>query len=294
MTDLLLDDGAFERALRAALDDLAPDRTPDSLRAAVAAVPLRRGRGRATRGRMLFAAMGMAAAVVVAVAGLAVVTGPSWSIGVLAPDGTPPPASPTPGTETFVFRVVPADGSTATKAQVTAVDDAMAARLRAYGIGTFSSSAADDRITLEVPMPPGAGSREAIRALLGTTGVFSVGQPVATPPEPGDRVDGPPLLTGEDVTSATAVTDQAGVPTLELTLTGSAAAALADATSAHIGEYLPIALDGVAIVAPVIQAEIPGGQILISFSSDDTTTAARLAAILQSGPLPQPVEAVTP
>ena len=41
MTDLLLDDAAFEQQLRAVLADLAPDAAPGSLRAAVAAVPRR-------------------------------------------------------------------------------------------------------------------------------------------------------------------------------------------------------------------------------------------------------------
>jgi SecDF, P1 head subdomain len=294
MTDRPLDETDFERALRATLEDLAPGTTPAALRAAVAAVPRRRRRGLAARGRPLFAVIGVAAALVMAVAGLGLVAGLRLPDGGLSPVGSPPPASPTPGPTMLTFQVVPANGSTATKAQVEAVGDLLAARLRAYGIGTFSWSASDDRLTFEVDEPLDAASRATIRSLLGSTGSFSIGQPVATPPAVGERVSGPPLLTAEAIQGSGVGTDQLGNPTLDLTLTAQAATVFADATSAHVGDYLPIALDGVAIAVPVIKAPIPDGQLQVAFSSDDTTSAARLAAILQAGPLPLPVEPVAP
>ena len=50
MTDLRVDDAAFEQELRGVLADLAPNAAPGSLRSAVAAVPARAGRrGRSAR-----------------------------------------------------------------------------------------------------------------------------------------------------------------------------------------------------------------------------------------------------
>ena len=60
-----------------------------------------------------------------------------------------------------------------------------------------------------------------------------------------------------------------------------------------MGEYLAVALDGIAVTVPVINEEIPDGRLQITFMPDDTLSA-RLAPIVSSGPLPLPVEAVTP
>ena len=294
MTDRRLDEGAFERALRATLDDLAPHATPAALRAAVAAVPVRPQGRLAARSRTLFATVGMAAALVIAVAGIGFVAGMRLPDGGLSPAGSLPPASPTPGPATFTVRVVPADGSTATKSQVQAVSDVLSTRLAAYGLGSFSSSASDDEITIDVPGMVDARSRDAIGSLLRSAGSFSIGQPVATPPAELDHVTGPVLLTGVSITDSRVGTDQLGNPTLDLTLAAPAAAAFADATRTHIGEYLPIALDGVAVAVPVIQAPIPDGQLQIEFAADDRLSAAQLAAIIRGGPLPLPVEVVTP
>ena len=182
----------------------------------------------------------------------------------------------------------------ATKAQVDAVESVMDARLHAYGVGTFSSSASDDRITYEVLLPQGdATTVDSLREVLGTTGVFSIALLGADPVDVGARVTVPPLVTGDDVTDARTGVDQSGTPTLDLTFDATAAAAVADATRTHVGEYLAVALDGVAITVPIINSEIPDGRLQLSFATDDTTPA-RLAPILQSGPLPLPVEAVTP
>ncbi len=88
MTGLAHDDTRFEQDLRAVLADLAPDAAPASLRAAVAAVPGRRERQAPGRGRALLAVLGLAAAVVVAVAGIGLLTGPRS----ILPAGDFPPA----------------------------------------------------------------------------------------------------------------------------------------------------------------------------------------------------------
>ena len=123
--------------------------------------------------------------------------------------------------------------------------------------------------------------------------MFSIALLGADPVDVGAHVTAPPLVTGDAVTDARTGTNQAGTPTLDLTFDAAGSAALADATRTHVGEYLAVALDGIAVTVPVINEEIPDGRLQITFASDDTTPA-RLAPILSSGPLPLPVEAVTP
>jgi hypothetical protein len=308
MTDMLQDDPRFERDLRAVLADLAPDAAPGSLRTAVAGVPGRpvvRAHGGT---RMLLSAIGLAAVVVIAIAGIGLVGG-GLPVGpaVAPPTGGAPSAvaSPSAAAVSLTFRVVTPDGSMATKDQVLAVEDVMTARLQAYGIGTFSSSGSDDRITFEMTLPStDPTSRTSLRELLGATGAVSMVLLGADPVNPGDQVTGAPLFTGAAVTDARVGSDQAGTPTLDLALDDPAAAALAGATRTHVGEYLAVVLDGRAVSTPVINGEITDGRVQISFAGDDTTPA-RLAAILQAGlahrtpgtytgTLPLPVETVTP
>jgi preprotein translocase subunit SecD len=204
----------------------------------------------------------------------------------------------------LTFRVVPPDGSTPSKPQVNAVGDVMSARLDAYreavsgqrnvnGLGSYSMAAQDGRLAFEIEWPVDAASEATFRSLLGTTGIFTVGQPVATPPAIGQQVTGAPLLTAQAIESAALGTDQLGNPTLDLTLTPEAATAFGGATSAHVGDYLPVALDGKAVTVPVIMSAITDGRLQLSFDAAETS-AAWLAALLQSGPLPLPVEDITP
>ena len=307
MTDPAPDDVRFEQRLRDVFADLAPATAPASLRAAVAAVPARRAGHAPGRARLLVAAIGLAAAVVLAVAGFGLLGGRPVGPAIAPPTGGAPSASasPSPAGVTLTFRVVTPDGSMATKDQVLAVEDVMTARLQAYGIGTFSSSGGDDRITFDVPLPSAdPTSTTSLRELLGATGSMSMVLLGANPLNLGDHVTGAPLFTGDAVTDARVGTDQGGTPTLDLTLDATAAAALADATRTHVGEYLAVALDGKAVSTPVINEEITDGHVQISFAGDGTTPG-RLAAILQAGlalrtpgtyrgTLPMPVEAITP
>ena len=84
----------FEQDLRAVLADLAPDAAPASLRAAVAAVPGRQERRAPGRGRALVAVLGVAAAVVVAVAGIGLADRARPVLPAGVSDGGEPTASP--------------------------------------------------------------------------------------------------------------------------------------------------------------------------------------------------------
>ena len=291
------DDAAFEQQLREVLADFAPDSAPESLGMAVAALPRQLRRPRPLRARTYLAVAGLAAAVVIVVASIGLVTGPRPDLpGTARPAPTDEPtatATPSPETAALTFRVLTPDGSTATKAQVDAVASVMRARLVGYGIYSYSVWSGADRITM--PLRGGTRVRRPTRyaQLLGTPGVFSIVLLGAAPVSVGAQVTAPPLVTGDAVTDALTDHDQDGHPTLDLTLDAAAAADLADATRAHVGEYLGIALDGVAIAVPVIESEIPDGHLQLSFAIDDMTPTW-LTPILQSGPLPLPVEAVTP
>ncbi|HEY4190211.1 MAG TPA: hypothetical protein VGM28_07305 [Candidatus Limnocylindrales bacterium] len=307
MTHLRADDAAFERDLRRVLAGIAPDAAPASLRAAVAGVAARPARRGTSKGRGLIAVVGLAAVVVIGVASIGLLVGPRE----LPPGGGTPvpgdvpsvPASPSPGQATLTFRVLTPDGSLATKPQIDAVATVMEARLRAFGIGNFSSAASDDRITFDIPMPEGTSISE-LRDLLGATGVLSIALLGASPVNPGAPVHGSPLLSDNAFTDARVGTDQTGAPTLDLAIDAQAAGVFADVTRTHVGDYLALVLDGVAISVPVIRQEIPDGRLQFSFPTGDAT-AARLAAILEAGlavslpgpdqsRLPLPVEQVTP
>ena len=160
----------------------------------------------------------------------------------------------------------------------------MDARLHAYGVGLFSSSASDDRITYEVPLPQGdATTVDSLRELLGTTGAFSIALLGADPVDVGAHVTVPPLVTGDAVIDARTGVDQAGTPTLDLTFDATAAAAVADATRTHVGEYLAVALDGVAIIVPVINERDPR-RALQTHASRRTTRAGAARADPAIGP----------
>ena len=87
MTDLRVDDAAFERQLRSVLAELAPDAAPGSLRSAVASVPGRAVRRGPVRARALLAVAGLAAALVLVVTSIGLVGGP--------PPGLPGTGRPT-------------------------------------------------------------------------------------------------------------------------------------------------------------------------------------------------------
>jgi SecD/SecF fusion protein len=74
---------------------------------------------------------------------------------------------------------------------------------------------------------------------------------------------------------------------IHVTLGRVATEALAAYTSSHIGGVMPLAMDGRILTSPTIQGAITGGDLVISFASQGgSISAAALAAILESGPLP--------
>ena len=258
MTDLRLDDAAFEQQLRAVLADLAPDVAPGSLRRRWPPCPREPDAAAPPRAGLPCRA-GLAAAVAGRVAAIGLVAGPRPRPARyrLARPGDVPTAVPSPRRDgELTFDVVTPDGSMATK-QVLAVEDVMDARLHAYGVGLFSSSASDDRITYEIPIPQGTRRRSTRCARCSGRRARSRSRCWARTPWTSAPVTVPPLVTGDAVTDARTGGDQSRDATLDLTFDATGSAAVADATRTHVGEYLAIALDGVAITVPVIDERDP-------------------------------------
>lgn len=102
--------------------------------------------------------------------------------------------------------------------------------------------------------------------------------------------DGTVVLTGDDVKSATAVTDSAGSEfKVRLVLNDSGKEAFAKATSENIGKAISIYLDDNEISAPTVNDAITGGEAVIegNFTLD---YARELASLIQSGALPLDIE----
>ena len=81
---------------------------------------------------------------------------------------------------------------------------------------------------------------------------------------------------------------QTGQPIMTFAFAGSARQAFAQYTAQHIGQYLTIALDGTVIESATIQSEIDGNGQMTGFAS--AARARQVAALLKSGPLPEPFQ----
>ena len=102
--------------------------------------------------------------------------------------------------------------------------------------------------------------------------------------------DGEVVITGDDVQSATAVTDAAGSEyKVRLVLNESGKEAFAKATSENIGKTISIYLDDDVISSPRVNSAITGGEAVIegNFTLD---SARELASLIQSGALPLDIE----
>ncbi len=97
------------------------------------------------------------------------------------------------------------------------------------------------------------------------------------------------VMTGEVLQTADVQIDTTtGQPLVSFTLTPEGAQQFGDYTSAHVGDFLAIVLDGVVISAPRIQDAITGGQGTITgdFTIEEAT---QLATQLRYGALPIPL-----
>ncbi len=103
-----------------------------------------------------------------------------------------------------------------------------------------------------------------------------------------------PLFTGDQLESANPSTDENGRPAVAFALKSDAAKKFADYTSANVGNFFAIVLDGTVISAPSINSAITGGTGIITTGSgpDAVTQMNELVTVLRYGSLPFPVQAV--
>jgi preprotein translocase subunit SecD len=203
------------------------------------------------------------------------------------------------------YRVDPAGGKTPTLDDTTIVKGIIERRVNATGVSEpVVVTSGTDRIVVEVP---GVSDTAAIRKLVGTTGRLDfVPLPTteygtATAPGPLQAVAGqplpstdtPPLFSGDQVTSASVGTDSQGSRAVNFSLKDPGKTLFGTYTTAHVGEFFAIVLDGRVISAPSINSAIVDGSGQITggglggFTQADATN---LVNVLRFGSLPFPVE----
>jgi protein-export membrane protein SecD len=151
-----------------------------------------------------------------------------------------------------------------------------------------------DRIVVELP---GVSDPNAIRNLVGQTGLLEFVPLGTTQKNKGDTIDEqqfPPLFAGTELSSATIAQNQTNGRVVTFQLKDTGAKLFADYTSKHIGQYFAIVLDHKVISAPVINSAIPGGSVEISqggtIGGYPLKEATELVTILQFGSLPFPIQ----
>ena len=296
-----MSDSMFDQDLRAVLRAMAPGEVPASLRAAVAAVPrthpVPAPHSTALRRSRLAVFAPIAAVVVLGLAGLVILFGGRYGGNVAAPSPAASPAlSPITHWTTLVYEIASPSASASPGSSAVAVTHVgiAQARLEAARV-PFTSQATANGFRVTVP----TAQTQLVEAILGTTGAMAfvpMGNEAVGDGATIDLAAHPALFGSEGVASASAGTDQTGQRTLDLTLNATVKALFATYTSAHIGEYFAIVLDGKVLTAPVIKSDIPNGQVQITGSGAggmDPALQTTLIAILTTGPYPQPVTQVS-
>ena len=134
----------------------------------------------------------------------------------------------------------------------------------------------NDRIRIEIP---GVNNPDEVLNILGTPAKLEF-----------RTNDGEVVISGDDVMSATPITDTAGTEfKVQLILNDSGKESFARATTDNIGKPISIYLDDEVISAPTVRQAITGGEATIegNFTLEE---ARNLATLIQSGALPLDIE----
>jgi preprotein translocase subunit SecD len=99
------------------------------------------------------------------------------------------------------------------------------------------------------------------------------------------------IVTGRDVAKAEVIYDPNTLrPEVQLELTRASATRFGEATAALVGHKLAIVLDGKVVSAPVVNAAIRGGRIVIAMGAGDPAQleqqASDLVDVLKTGSMP--------
>ena len=243
---------------------------------------------------------------IAAVLGIALVllAAPRYLPEMLGPGSDP---SPTPAEMPAKrqFLVVPPASYEPDKTDSDLASAVLEARLRALlFVGDQPNGftgAVGNGITFTIP--PGGPSDQTVAAVLRATGDLAiVPLPIddyGTEGDIGDKVpvvgeplptDAPALFGWDGIESFTADTDQQGRRMLLMKLRPAAAQAFGDYTSAHVGEFFAILIDGDVVAAPSINEPITDGQGQLSLVAlDGAADAADVAAmaVLLGGRMPE-------
>jgi hypothetical protein len=295
-----MSDTRFEQDLRLVLSDMAPADVPAALRASVAAVPRTqpwRSSPRLWLGRPRLAALGaLAAVIVVAAVGVALLLGGRLGGNVAGPSA-PPSVAPTPAVTSWTTltyavgaRPIPAasplPGAAANRTPLAVAT----ARLEAARI-PYSAQATADGFSVTVPTDQSAAAAD----LVGATGEVAFVPMGSQPVQAGATLDlsaHPPLFGSDGIASASAGVDQTGNATVDIVLSPTARDEFATYPAAHIGDYLAITIDGQVLADPVIQSSIPNGEVQVTAAGVGgfgPAEQANLVAVLSSGPMPGPL-----
>jgi preprotein translocase subunit SecD len=169
-------------------------------------------------------------------------------------------------------------------------------RLSGLGVNELAfSKVGTNRINIEMP---GLKNQEQAISLIREAAVLEmkplskeqVARAQSDPKFNAYKVAGPPVITGADMSSATAGTDAAGAPAVHFNLNSAGSKKFYAWTSKHIGDPLPIFLDKKLIEAPTIEGAISNqGEIHGSFTTDQVV---RLANELSAGSLKVPTNII--
>ncbi len=206
------------------------------------------------------------------------------------------------------YQAIPVNGKSPDAAAMATIRDIIERRVNSTGVSEpVVVVHGNDRVVVELP---GATNREEIERLVGATGQLTF---VPLPPDKYGTasttgsatgiIDGQPLpkdellvplFTGDQLESANPSTDENGRPAVAFALKSDAAKKFADYTTANVGNFFAIVLDGTVISAPSINSAITGGTGIITTGSgpDAVTQMNELVTVLRYGSLPFPVQAV--
>lgn len=286
-----MDDLELEVRLRTRLrtrfdDAAAPPELATSVSQALSTQSRRVGFGlRAGNLRFGWSAVAAAAVLVVVAVVVGNLAGPTRP-------GNRPSATPAPSLDGQRYFIVLAPAGLPSKPESSLAADVLNARMRALGVGNFTSAIGN---AIQFIVPSDGPADGSIRAVLRATGdVEFVPLPPADYPDGasnaiiGDPLpkDEPALFGWEGILSVT-LDDTRQSPAITISLKPAAKAAFADYSIAHTRETFAVVLDGQVALLPVINEPIPGGEISLSGASFDDGTFARTAAILVGGMLPE-------
>ncbi len=173
--------------------------------------------------------------------------------------------------------------------RLEAIVEVVRGRLEALELEPVVSSDDVGDVIVGVPESADVATVRRVASQVGFVEFVPLGDRSATPGERLDDTEFPALFGSEAVTSSAMTEEQAGLPSITMTLRDEEAAAFGAFTEDNIGSFFAITIDRVVMFAPSITEAIPGGEIAISPGGPDTDSFAEIAAIAANGPLPVPL-----